>query len=178
MRTTFGIFVAGLVVVAGVRGQDKDGTIDFDGLKSAVPKEWKQEKPSGSMRFAQFKLPGKDGDAELLIFKGLGGSAKQNIDRWQQQFIVPEGKKLEDVSRITELKVAGSPATYLDITGIFLYKAAPFDPNAKTEKKPDYRMLGIHFEGPKTVYHIKLTGPAKTVAQYKEGFDTWFKSFK
>ena len=39
-------------------------------------------------------------------------------------------------------------------------------------------MIGIHFEGPKEVYHIKLTGPAKTIDHYKKGFEQWIKGFK
>ena len=42
----------------------------------------------------------------------------------------------------------------------------------------DYRMLAVHFEGKKEVYHIKLTGPAKTIDMYKKGFDEWVKAFK
>jgi hypothetical protein len=39
-------------------------------------------------------------------------------------------------------------------------------------------MLALHFEGPRDVYHIKLTGPAKTVEAYKKGFEGWLKNFK
>ena len=74
--------------------------------------------------------------------------------------------------------IGGHPATYLDVHGTFLYKARPFDPAAKVEERPDYRMLAIHFEGPKDVYHIRLTGPAKTVEHYKKGFEDWIKAFK
>jgi hypothetical protein len=39
-------------------------------------------------------------------------------------------------------------------------------------------MLAIYFDGPKDLYQIKLTGPAKTVEAYKKGFDEWLKNFK
>ena len=40
------------------------------------------------------------------------------------------------------------------------------------------RLVAIHFQGPKEVYHIKLTGPAKTVDNYKKGFEDWLKGYK
>jgi len=143
-----------------------------------VPAGWKKEKPSSNFRYAQFRIPRAEGDpadAELVIFKGLGGSVKQNVERWKGQFIPPEGKRLDDVATLTEMKVAGHPATYLDIRGTFL-DGMPGSP--KKVKRPDYRMLAVQLEGPDNPYHIKLTGPAKTIARHKKEFDGWLKAFK
>jgi hypothetical protein len=164
-------------------GEDKEkGTVvTLDGMKSRTPADWKEERPSNRMRFAQFRLPkkGEDkDDAQLVIFKGLGGEAKANVKRWKEQFLPPEGKTIDEVAKVEEIKIGGHPATYVDVQGTYLFKAAPFDPNAKAEKKPNYRMLAIHFEGPSDIYHIKLTGPAKTIEAYKKGFDDWLKNFK
>ena len=38
--------------------------------------------------------------------------------------------------------------------------------------------MAVQFEGPSDVYHIKFTGPAKTVAEQKKAFDEWLKGFK
>jgi hypothetical protein len=166
-------------------GDDKGGTdVEMDGLHSRTPASWKKEEVPprlAQFRLAQFRLPKKGDDAddaELLIFKGFGGSAKQNVDRWKGQFVAPEGKGIDDVSKVEELRVAGHGATYLDVHGTYLFKARPFDPNEKPQKKPDYRMLAVQFEGPDNTYHIKLTGPAKTIEEYKKGFDDWLKGFK
>jgi hypothetical protein len=164
------------------RAEEKAGAVvDFDGLKSATPAAWKEESPASKMRYKQFRLPKVDddkADGELLIFRGLGGSAKENVQRWKEQFVPPEGKKIDDVAKVTELKISGAAATYLDVAGAYLFKARPFDANEKAEKRPDYRMLAVHFEGPKNIYHIKLVGPAKTIEHYKKGFDDWLKAFK
>lgn len=178
-----GTVVLGLGMLAlSARGEDKKGTVvDFDGLQSRAPAEWKEEAPSNQMRFVQFRLPrAKDdkADAELIIFRGLGGSAKDNLNRWKGQFEAPEGKKIDDVAKVTEFKVGEVPVWYLDVSGTYLDKFPPFAPNAKTVRKPDYRMLAVHFEGKKNVYHIKLVGPAQTVAQYQKGFEEWVKAFK
>jgi hypothetical protein len=179
-------WVAGFLGVAllawgTARADDKGTVVDLDGLKSKAPAEWKEEKPSSRLRLAQFRLPAQGGDkedADLAIFKGISGSSKDNIKRWKDQFAPPEGKTIDDVSKVETLKVSGSEAFYLDVAGTYKYKFPPFDPNAKVTLKPNYRMLAIQFEGPKDVYHIKLTGPAKTIEYYKKGFDEWFKAFK
>jgi len=161
--------------------KDKGTVVTLDGLSSRAPAEWKEEEPSNKMRHAQFSLPkAKDdkADAELVIFKGIGGNAKDNIDRWKAQFVPPKDKKIDDVAKVEKIKIGDKEADYLDVQGTYLYKARPFDPNAKVEERPDYRMLAIYFDGPKDVYQIKLTGPAKTVEKYKKGFEDWIKAFK
>ena len=131
------------------------------------------------MRFAQFRIKGKDAeDAELVIFKGLGGGAKQNVERWKGQFIPPDGKTIDDVAKVSDVTLGGKKAVRLDVSGTYKFKAAPFDPNSKEERKPGYKMVAIYFDGPNDVYQIKLTGPAKTVEKYKPGFDDWLKALK
>jgi len=168
--------------LAPARAEDKKGTVvDLDGLKSTTPANWKEEAPSNKLRFAQFKLPPQEGDkepTEVAIFKGLGGSPKQNVERWKSQFIPPKGKTIDDVAKVQEIKVGGNDGVYLDVQGTYKFKAAPFDPNSKEMLKPNFRMLAIQFEGPKDIIQIRMTGPAKTVEAAKKGFDEWLKAFK
>jgi hypothetical protein len=181
MRRAAGLMVLALAATV-LRAADNKGTVvDMDGLKSAAPSTWKEEAPESQMRLSQFKLPkakGDSNDAELVIFKGLGGSARDNISRWKGQFTAPEGKSIDDVAKVTEIKIGGREATMLDVQGTYLFKKRPFDPMEKGEKRPDYRMLAIQFNGPSNPYHIKLVGPAKTIEQYKKGFDEWLGNFK
>jgi hypothetical protein len=177
------VLLLGVALLAWRANADdpKGVVVAFDSLKSTTPASWKAEEPTNKLRYKQFRLPkvGDDkADAEVVIFRGLGGSAKENVQRWKGQFVPPEGKKIDDVAKVTELKISGAAATYLDVSGTYLYKARPADPNEKAEKRPDYRMLGVHFQGPETVYHVRLVGPAKTVEHYKKGLDEWLKAFK
>jgi hypothetical protein len=129
------------------------------------------------MRSAQFRLPKAEGDkmdAEIAIFK-LGGTAKQNVERWKGQFTPPKGKTMDDVAKVKEIKIGGQPATRLDISGT--YKGPPFDPTFKGTN-PDFRLTGIQVDGPDNTYQIKLLGPAKTVEKHKKAFDEWIKGFK
>jgi hypothetical protein len=175
-------FCIGTGAAGRVEDKKEKGTVvELDDLRSGAPADWKEEAPSNQMRLAQFRLPHKDDDkydAELVIFKGLGGSARDNVARWKGQFTPPSGKKIDDVAKVEEIKIGGHQAIYLDVQGDYLMKTRPFDPSDKGEKRPDYRLLAIHLNGPKTVYHIRLVGPAKTVEAYKKGFEEWLKNFK
>ena len=112
----------------------KGVVVDLDGLKSQTPTDWKEEEPSNRMRYLQFRLPKKGDDkdnAELIVFKGLGGDAQANVKRWKDQFVPPEGKTIDEAAKVEEIKIGGHPATYLDMRGSYLFKFPPFDPNAK-----------------------------------------------
>ena len=175
------VLAFGLALAA--RGDDKNSgvVVDMDGLRSRAPADWKQETPGNRMRFAQFRLPKQDGDkedGEVVVFKGLGGSAEANVKRWKGMFQPPAGKSIDDVAKVKEMKVGDANVTYLDVHGTYLFKAQPFNPAAKAEKLPDYRMLGVIFETPQKQFQIRCVGPAATVEKYKPGFDEWLKNFK
>jgi hypothetical protein len=167
------------------QSREKKGTVvKLDGLQSRTPADWVEEKPTSNLRKYQFKIPRvKDEkmDAEVVIFSfgaGQGGSAAENIKRWKGFFIPPQGKTIDDVAKVTKMKVGGADVTYLDVQGTYKFKERPFDPSSKEELRPDSRMLGVVFESQGGPFFIRLVGPAKTVAQHKTGFDQWLKEFK
>ncbi len=152
-------------------GQEKGPVVRIEKSGAAVPAEWKEEAPSNTMRFGQFKLPGESAkDGEIVLFKGLGGGVAANIKRWKDTF--PDGESKE-----TDVKIAGLSGKRLDITGTYMFKAAPFNPNAKAEARPGYKMSAIYLEG-EVPYQIRMVGPAKTIEKYQKGFDSWVESFK
>ena len=114
----------------------------------------------------------------MLVADGISGTAKANLQRWKDMFVPPAGKKIEDVATVKEMKVGDDDASYLDVHGTYKYKNPPFAPNAKEERKENFRRIGVIFETDKGPYFITLTGPANTVAKSKEGFDGWIKAFK
>lgn len=190
MNRLFGLALFGAAVgLAGLTGatpaeekkETKGKVVELDGLKAAVPGEWVPEKPANRMRFLQYRLPKVEGDktdAALIIFKGLGGSPKDNIKRWKEMFIPPEGKTLEDVSKVSQIKIGKVEAPYLEVWGTYRFKEAPFDPKSKMELRPNQRMLNVHYEGEDDVFHFRLVGPDKTVTHYKKGFEDWLKALK
>ena len=160
------------------RGKEDGSVVRFGDLRSAPPASWEKEKPKSSMRAYQFRVPrakGDEEDAELLVFDSFRGSAEDNINRWKtKEFEPAEGKKIDDVSKVTKLDIAGRPAYYLDVSGTYLG-----GPGMGPTRKPGYRMLAVHYEGADgKTYHIILRGPAKTVAEHKKEFDDWLAGFK
>jgi hypothetical protein len=181
-RTTWLVVLALTVLPAcgstnGSTADEPKGTeVDLDGLKATTPADWKKEEPSNNFRWMQFRLPkAKDDkeDAELVISKGLGGTAEANVERWKGSFKPPAGKTIGDVSKVEEITIGGRKATYLDVSGTY---NVPFAP--KPDARPDYRMLAVHYEGKDNPYTFKLVGPAATVEAAKKGFDEWLKAFK
>ena len=69
-------------------------TVKARTIELKVPKAW-EEKEATSMRAAQFTIPGKPNDAELVVFYfgGPTGGVKANVERWIGQF-QKEGLKL------------------------------------------------------------------------------------
>ncbi len=188
-RSCLALWVTGVMPLLAMRADEKkDETkeivIEIDGLKSTAPADWKSEEVTAKFRTHHFRIPhvaDDKTDAELTIFffgTGSGGSADDNVKRWKGFFIPPEGKKIEDVSKVENFKVGNVDVTYLDVQGTYKFKERPFDPTSKEELRPDYRMLGVVFESPKGPYFFRMVGPAKTVEQNKKAFEDWVKGFK
>jgi len=178
--TLAGMFA--LVLTGSAQSQDKKGTsIEVDGLKSVAPAAWKEEAPANAMRVYQFKLPkaeGDDADAELVVFyfKAGSGTIEQNLKRQEAKFEGEDGKK--PVIKVEKIKVGTNEATYQDITGTFLSKFPPFDPNAKITKKANYRQLYVIFDGKNGQYYFTIMGPTKTIDKHKADFETFLKKFE
>jgi hypothetical protein len=164
-----------VLFLANARADDPV-VVTLGSLKSAAPADWKKQKPISNLRMYQFGV----GNADLAIFEfsGGGGTVEDNIKRWKSQFAPPAGKSIEDVSKVEKFKVGSADVTYLDISGTYLSKFPPSDPNAKTVRKENYRRLNVYFACEGGPFFISLTGPAATIEQNKKAFDGWLKNFK
>lgn len=174
-----GLFVGLNFVHAG------DQVIELGGLKSKAPAGWKLQDPSNKLRLYQAVIKKVDGDkedVELVVFffgKGGGGGTQENINRWKGQFLPPEGKTIDEASKLEKYKVGtAADVVLLDISGTFKYKNPPFSPTAKEERKEGFRRFNVIFDTDNGAYFITLTGPAKTMAKTKDAFDGWIKAFK
>jgi hypothetical protein len=168
------------LVLAGLAWAEADKDDIKDVLKSKAPSEWKSEEPSNNLRYMQFRVPKVEGDkedAELVIFRNLGGTNKDNIERWKKTFVPPEGKKIDDIAKESKVKIGDKEAVVLQIEGTYRYRP-PGDPNAKEELKANYKFYGVIVETKDSVFHIKFSGPEKTVEKYEKGFMDWLQAFK
>jgi hypothetical protein len=171
------------VLLAGLASaDDKKGTlVEFAGMKSAAPADWKEEAPTSTMRAYQFKLPKADGDKEdgelaLFFFKGGGsGSLDANLKRQVAKFQPANGKdKVEE--KTEKVKVGSIEATYQDVSGTYIKK--PFPMAEKGTPMPGFRQLYVVFENTDGQFYMTLLGPAKTIDKHKKAFEDWLKNFK
>jgi hypothetical protein len=155
--------------------------VTIDGYTSTTPASWR-ELPPKPMRFKQFSVPkaaGDQHDGEVVIFffgPGQGGDAQANFTRWKGMFVPPEGKKIDDVSKIETIKVNGVEATILDVRGSYKWKPSMMSPDE--ELRPNHRMLSVIFASPQGPYFIRFVGPEKTIEKNKKDFDRWLRGFK
>src|SRR5262249_14609578 len=153
-RITATALAALALCAATARADDKRVETELGGLKSQAPESWKQKEITTPNRVLHFIIPKDkddkyDGELIVFFFEGGGGGVKANIERWKGMIAPPEGKKIDDVAKVDEVKIGDAKATVLDAQGTYTYKMRPFDANEKGEKREGYRLIGVVFETPK-----------------------------
>jgi hypothetical protein len=169
----------GLTSAARTQATPKGPLVKVGPLQAHAPAEWKTEKVSNRLRSHQFRLPrAKEDkeDTELAILPELPGLPEENLQRWKELFVPPDGKTIDDIARIERFKVGKAQVTYVDIAGTYLYKDRPLA--AKGIPKADYRMLAIMLETEAGVHLVRAVGPAKTIGLRKSAIDAFVKSLK
>ncbi|MFZ0451268.1 MAG: hypothetical protein WAL98_18690 [Desulfatiglandaceae bacterium] len=149
-------------------------------LSLTAPAGWISEQPSSSMRQSQYRLPGQDGaaDAEVAVFTGIGGSAQANVERWVHQFTKSDGSPIGDSAQIKTEQVGNYKVTMVDVSGTYTAAMGPMMGGGSAETHPDYRMLAAVIETGQGAWFVKMTGPAPTVAHWKDSFDQFIESAK
>lgn len=173
--TAFAFFL-----LTSARAEEKGTAVKVNNLTAVTPADWKKEKPANLLRSYQFKLPGeKDlADAEVAVFPESHPSADKNFPKWKAQFVPPEGKTVDDISKTGKWDVPSATVSYLDITGTWKFKERPQDPSSKEMLLDDYRVVWVIVAGKDEATHIRLSGPAPSVAKQYKAFETWVKSLK
>jgi hypothetical protein len=129
-------------------------------------KPWVEKQVTSPMRAAELTYDHEDEKLDDLsvAFFHMGGSMRDNLDRWIGQFA---GKpEVEE----EEMEFDGTKVVMLTATGTFNESSGgPFSGN--TTERPDYTMLGavIQTDTPRYVF-LKLAGPKASVAAMKEDF--------
>lgn len=150
-------------------------------LKFTAPAGWIGQKPSSSMRVAEFTLPKVSGDPEdaslvLYFFGGQGGSAQANIDRWIGQMEQAGGRSSRDLAKRETMAINGLSISVVDVPGTYVAEMSPG--SSDHFNKPGFRLRAAIIETPGGPYFVKLTGPAKTVAQWDSSFTAFLKSLR
>jgi hypothetical protein len=74
--------------------------------------------------------------------------------------------------------VKGATVTYLDITGTWKFKERPQDPKSKEMILDDYRVIWVIVAEKEEATHLRLSGPAPSVAKSYKAFESFVKSLK
>lgn len=150
------------------------GAVDLGAITVMPPASWRFENPTSSMRRAQFKVPGKAGEAELIVFffgAAGAGTNQANTDRWIGQFKNDDGSPVTN-AKPTETKIAGFDVTRVDVAGSFAGGMGATSP----EQVPGQRLLGAIIQTPGGPYYFKLLGPDTTVSENRDAFDRLLQS--
>lgn len=132
------------------------------GLTLRVPRGWRQEQPSSSMRVMQFGITGVGGGAaELAVFRFPGGgSVDANVRRWVGQFR-PEGR----TSKVTTGSVDGREYVVVDVSGTY---NRPIGPPMRRQSEPvaGQRMVAVILQPSDggSLYFLKAVGDAASIA--------------
>lgn len=169
--------VCGVVVV----GQDGQKQTPGE-LRFKAPSEWVVEKPSSSMRLAQYKLPKAEGDGEdasLVIYffgENQGGSVQANLERWVSQFEQPDGSSSSSKAKLETITVNQLQISMIDLSGTYVAETAPG--SGVRHNNPDYRLRAAVIETRKGAHYVKLVGPSKTVSRWEKAFNAYLQSFE
>jgi hypothetical protein len=158
-------------------GQGGAGELHFK-----APDGWVTEKPSSSMRTAQYTLPKAEGDSEdgsaVLYYFGAnqGGTPQANIDRWINQMQQADGSASKDKSKTDTMTVNGLKISTVDVVGTYTAEMAPG--SGTFHNNTNYRLRAAVVETAKGNYFLKVVGPAKTMARWEQSFTDYLKSFE
>lgn len=149
------------------------------GLVWDAPESWIAETPSSAMRRAQYRIPGPEGDAELVIFyfgPGQGGDAMANARRWASQFTQPDGRPSSEVMSTERIRVGDIAVLLVEVNGTYsggmMMRRGPAEPLA------GHMLLGAIAEGGDANWFFKLTGPEATVSPQRQAFRSLIESLR
>ncbi len=133
-----------------------------------APKDWVRKVPRVRIIEHEFEVPAPEDDEQgrpaRLTVMGAGGRVKENIQRWLDQFVQPDGSSTEEQAKIEKLTVADQTVHFVDVAGTYV------DPFSQAGPQQDYRLLGAIIETKRGNYFVKLVGPAKTLAAHEQAF--------
>jgi hypothetical protein len=147
-------------MIAGGAGMTQIGPFNFP-----IPSAWQKQAAGGSMRLAQFSVPGPEGAAEVVFFN-IRGDARSNIERWKGQVESEGGQKA--LVKETQIK-AGSLTVHLVVLEGKYRGMGPAGTPGPVQS--GVRFLGAYVDGGSEPVQIRMTGPAPTVEAAQGAFE-------
>ena len=159
-------------IKTGINNSATSSSTKIGNLLANVPDSWMGIMPSSSMRLMEFRLGLVTDDATLAIFKNIGGSIEDNLERWSSQFgYLPSDSEVN----IRAENINGMQVSIISIIGTYTNRMAFSKP---TQPKPNYRLLGAIVDTRDGLYYFKLTGPNTVITGKIEEFTRFIKSLR
>jgi hypothetical protein len=151
---------------------DNGNKVRLEPLTFTAPAAWTRTKPRSSLIHAEFALPHVDKDIAdgRLTLSVVGGSVKDNVERWKSQFA---GKI--DNPKQEEIDVNGLKTTLVDFKGTYGEQSAMTGP---VVDRPNYRMLAAVIPISDHLYVIKAVGPQQTISANVDAVNAFLASVK
>jgi hypothetical protein len=150
------------------------------GLRFTLPAAWTRVPAAIDTRAAQYRLPRAAGDTAdtdfVLSFlgEGKGGGVRENLERWYDRFVQPDGRPSREAGHVTTHTVNGLHVTALDLAGTYVGSATGLVEAGVS----GYRLLGAVVEGKHGPWFFQLLGPAASVAPAQVDFDALLASLE
>jgi hypothetical protein len=146
---------------------DDPKTANFVGLTAPKPVTWIEHPPTGSMRAANYTVPGRDGSeaAHIVVFyfgPTQGGTIEDNISRWRSQFQVTDSGNLPE-PKIDRFDVDSMAVTLVELAG-------EWQEMGSASFTPDRVFLMAIVEAPLGRVFIRFTGSTATVEVNRQAF--------
>jgi len=161
-------FIAGAVVILAAHAAARDAEVSLYGpsfrvgnLKFTIPSRWKIEPVESPARGGQWRVPplhGEGDGGEVVVFyfgKGIGGSAKENIDAWVGTMFNAEGHPA--AAERKQHETGGLKISQVVMFGA--YNQIVSLPGVPPETKSNYGLLGAVIENPQGNIYWRFTGP-------------------
>lgn len=125
------------------------------GLSWSTPEGWTERAP-GAMRAVDFAV-GAEGECYLTLLGGDGGGLEANVQRWRGQMGL-QPATAEELRALRSFTFFGADGVVVDLEGTW------------SEKRADYRLLGVLSIDDGEARFLKFVGPAALVGAEREAF--------
>lgn len=145
-------------------------------LSYKAPDNWKRTSPTNEMRLDEYIIdPATNTTASVYFFEGMRDALEANLRRWKNQF---KDDASRGVIQKEQYNRRGLPITIYHLSGTYLEKLEPMNPQSATTEIQDYALLATVVEMNEGTWFFKILGPKAAVEAAREGFNQLVESFE
>ena len=115
-------------------------------LVYTAPETWQKVAPTNEMRLDEYVIDAPTNTvASVYFFDGMRGALEANLQRWKSQFKDDDTRELLQKKQYNRRDLA---LTIYHITGTYLEKLDPMNPQSAIQEMKDYALLAAVVEMP------------------------------